>query len=175
MSFWDGAQWVGERPPARKPSRLVRRAAAATLEASLVTALTFGLIAGTALAARGGNGGGGNGGGGGKGDAGSATIVLAPLVYDANGNGLPNHGDVVEFTISTTIATPSVNLVCSQGGGVVLNGWKAYYDGSLNSNGYFGLASGVWQGGDAECTAYLKQQTRKGWSTLASTSFHVDG
>jgi hypothetical protein len=56
MSFWDGSKWVAAVPPAAapgtKPSSRTRRLAAATLEAGLITALTFGLIAGTAFAGK---------------------------------------------------------------------------------------------------------------------------
>ena len=49
--------------------------------------------------------------------AGASSINLAPLVYDANGNGLPNHGDVLLFNVSTTATTePWVNLRCYQNG-----------------------------------------------------------
>jgi hypothetical protein len=155
----------------------VKRLAAATLEAALITALTFGLIAGTAFAAKGGNGGKGGGGGhGGGSTTGGGTIALAPLVVDHNGNGTPNYTDVVTFNISTTATTtPYVNLVCSQGGSVVLIGWRGYWEGSLDTNWNFGLSSGAWPGGAADCTAYLKMQTKRGWSTLASTSFRADG
>ena len=53
MSYWNGTEWVVDAPPdPKRPSR-VKRVAAATLEAALVTALTFGLIAGSAFAAQG--------------------------------------------------------------------------------------------------------------------------
>ena len=169
MSYWDGTKWVADAPPVPKPASRVKRIAAATLEAALVTALTFGLIAGTAFAGKGGGGGKPSGGGGG-----GSTIGLAPLVSDANGNGLPNYGDVVTFDISASTGAPFVNLECAQNGAVVLVGWKGYFEGSLDTNWNFGLASGAWEGGAAQCTAYLKVQNRRGWSTLASTSFHVD-
>ena len=165
--IWNGTEWVANGPPAAKPASRVQRLAAATLEASLITSLTFLLIAGTAFAAKGGGGKPPSGGGG--------TISLAPLVVDANGNGLPNHGDVVTFNISTSASAPFVNLVCTQGGTVVLNGSHGYFEGSLDRSRDFGLDTGVWQSGSAECTAYLQVQNRRGWSRIASTSFHVDG
>lgn len=166
MTFWNGTEWVANAPPVARPASRAKRLAAATLEASLITALTFGLIASTAFAARGGGKPSGGGGGG--------TISLAPLVVDINADGLPNRGDVVTFNVATSATSaPYVNLVCSQNGGVVLNGWKGYWDGSLDTTRNFGLASGSWQSGAVDCTASLKMQTRKGWSTLASTSFHA--
>lgn len=171
MSYWDGTKWVADSPPVPKSASRVKRIAAATLEASLVTALTFGLIASSAFAAK---GGGGKPGGGGT-TGGGASIALAPLVSDVNGDGLPNYRDVVTFNVSTGASQPFVNLECSQNGIVVLVGWKGYFEGSLDTTWNFGLSSGAWQGGDASCTAYVKVANRRGWSTLGSTSFHARG
>ena len=175
MSFWDGTKWVADAPPAPKPASRVKRVAAATLEAALITSLTFGLIAGSAFAAKGGEKGKpGGGGGGGGGSSYSGTIQLAPLVVDNNGNGTPNRGDVVTFDISTNHTAPFVQLECYQSGSLVLMGRKGYFEGSLDTNWNFGLASGVWQSGSAECTGSLVYSTNRGWSKYASTSFHVD-
>ena len=124
-----------------------------------------------ALAAKGGSGGGKPSGG-----SGSSSLSLAdPLVHDVNGNGLPNHGDVVTFTVSTTATTqPFVNLRCYQNGALVLNTWNGHFDGAFNYSRNFGLASSAWQGGAADCTAYLDKATSRGWTQLASTSFRVD-
>lgn len=168
MSFWDGTQWVaGEPATPPRSSGVGRRLIGATAEAGLISVLIFGLIAGSAFAAKGGSPAHNSGGGG--------TITLAPLVYDANGDGLPNWGDTVVFNVSTTATTqPYVNLRCFQNGVLVLSGWNGYFAGALNPNGNFGLASGAWQGGAADCTAWLDMSTKRGWSQLASTSFHVD-
>lgn len=119
---------------------------------------------------------GGNGGGKPSGDGSSSIMLASPLAYDANGNGLTNYRDVVLFNVSTTATTqPFVNLKCYQNGGLVLNGWNGYFDGALNSTRNFGLSSASWQGGAADCTAYLEMYARNGrWTQLASTSFHVD-
>jgi len=174
MSFWNGTRLVADVParPSRAPG-IARRLVGATAEAGLITALIFGLIAGSAFAAKGGGASKPHGGGG---TGGTGTITLAPLVYDANGNGLPNWGDTVVFNVSTTATTqPFVNLQCFQNGVAVLNGWNGYFAGALNTTWNFGLASGAWQGGAADCTAWLDMYTNKGWSKLGSTSFHVDG
>jgi len=174
MSFWNGHHWGADTPPAADVKRegRAKHVAKAMLEAGLITALAFGLIAGSTFAAKGGGGGHRSGGS----TSGGGTIALAPLVVDKNGNGTPNYGDVVTFNISTTATTtPWVNLVCSQGGTTVLVGWKGYWAGSLDTNWNFGLASGAWPGGAADCVGYLKMDTSHGYSTLASTSFHVDG
>lgn len=117
--------------------------------------------------------------GGGKPSGGStsdSSITLAPLVYDANGNGLPNYWDVVLFTVSTTATDqPFVNLRCYQNGALVLNTWNGYFEGAFNDNWNFGLGTPAWQGGAADCTATLNKANRNTrWTQLASTSFHVD-
>src|SRR5215467_12500063 len=70
-----------------------------------------------AMAAKGGAGGGGKGhNSGGTTGSGGGSITLAPLVKDVNGNGLPNWGDTVTFTISTTATDqPWVYLKCMKG------------------------------------------------------------
>ncbi len=148
-----------------------RRIAHAAQIGALVLALA---LVPAAFAAKGGGGGKPSGGGGGG--SSNGTINLAPLVYDANGNGLPNYKDVLLFNVSTTATTqPWVNLRCYQNGAQVLNAWNGYFDGALNYNWNFGLASGAWQGGAAECTAYLDMANgRNGWTQLASMSLHVD-
>jgi hypothetical protein len=156
---------------------VMRKPAAVLLVLSLAV-LALALVPAVGLAAKGGNasaGGGGKPGGGGS-TTGGGTISLAhPLVYDANGNGLPNAGDVVMFDVSTTATDqPFVNLKCFQNGVLVANGWKGYFAGSLDTTWGFGLGSGAWQGGAAECTAWLDMYTKQGWKQLASTSFHVD-
>jgi hypothetical protein len=175
MSFWNGHQWEGvDTHPAAatsaKPESRTKRLAAAALEASLITALTFGLIAGSAFAAKGGNG--GHRGGGGSSTGGSGTISLAsPLVRDNNGNGTPNWGDAVRFNVSTTsTTTPWVFLTCYQGGSLVAQGSEGYFEGSLD-DGNFGLYSPMWTSGAADCTAKLESW---GGSVLGSTTFHVD-
>jgi hypothetical protein len=179
MSFWNGNKWVAHAPPpdaapAAKPENRAKRLAAAALEASLITALTFGLIAGSAFAARGGPGGGGGGGkhGGGGTTGGSGTISLAsPLVMDKNGNGTPNWGDFVRFNVSTTSTTqPYVNLYCYQNGVQVAGGSEGYFAGALD-DGNFGLYAPSWMSGAADCTAKLVNPSG---SVLGSTSFHVD-
>jgi hypothetical protein len=141
----------------------------AVAEGALIALLVVGLMAGTALAAKPAAGTGGHKGGG---TGGTGTIALAPLVTDLNGNGTPNWGDAVTFTISTAATTqPWVNLVCSQNGVVVAQGWNGFFVGSITGT-TFGLYSPQWTGGAADCVAYLTTPT---WTRLGSTSFHVDG
>jgi hypothetical protein len=123
---------------------------------------------------------GGGGGGGGKkppggGGTGSGTISLAPIVNDLNGDGLANFDDTIMFNVSTTATTqPYVHLRCFQNGVQVVEGWRGYFATSLDYP-YFGLYGGSWAGGAADCTADLmKGSTAQGYTTLASTSFHVN-
>jgi hypothetical protein len=118
--------------------------------------------------------GGGHGNTGGGTTSGGGTISLAPIVYDYNGNGLPNFGDTVTFNISTAATQPYVNLYCYQSGALVAQGSNGFFDGALNTTRNYGLYSGRWTGGAADCTAYLDVYTKQGWSHLASTTFHVD-
>jgi hypothetical protein len=149
---------------------VLSHSAQVVVEGALISLLVVGLVAGTAFAAKPAAGTGGHKGGGGS-TGGTGTIALV-MATDANGNGTPNYADVVTFNISTTATTqPWVNLVCSQNGIIVAQGWNGYFDGSITSRN-FGLYSGQWTGGAADCTAYLTTPT---WSRLASTSFHVDG
>jgi hypothetical protein len=146
---------------------VLKHSTQAILEGALISLLVVGLMVGTSLAAKGGKNGGSVSGGG--------TISLAsPIVVDKNGNGLPNWGDIVQFDIATTAtSTPYVNLKCYQNGVLVAEGWRGYFDGSLDYK-TFGLYSGSWGSGAADCTAYLDQSTKQGMKQLASTNFHVD-
>jgi hypothetical protein len=158
-----------------KESPIMKKPAAVLVVLSIAV-LALALVPAAGLAAKGGNGG-GHGGGkpGGGGSTGTSSISLAyPLVYDANGNGVPNWRDTVSFNVSTTATTqPYVDLQCFQNGVLVAEGWRGYFDGSLDTRN-FGLYSGQWMGGAADCTAYLDMSTSKGMQQLASTSFHVD-
>jgi hypothetical protein len=117
------------------------------------------------------------GGGGGKPSGGGGTISLVlPPDTDKNADGLPNFSDSVSFNISTTATTqPFVNLLCYQNGVLVASGWRGYFVGSLDyPNRSFGLSSGGWTSGAADCTATLGYYNSHGkFASLATTSFHV--
>jgi len=160
MSFWNGTEWVADAPPAPKAPSRAKRVAAATLEATLITSLTFGLIAGSVFAAKGGNGG--------KGGGGDTTISLVAL------DGSANHGDQIRFDVTTSASRPVVTVSCSQGGSMVYGDSKPYYWPNIwNDPGDFTLSSQAWSGGAADCTAAVKTQSNKRIVTLATTSFHV--
>ena len=94
MSYWTGTQWVSEPPEADGTSSRSRRFLGATLEATLVVLLTFGLIAGTTFAAK-----------GGKGNV--ATVTAAACTVDENlvtGTGLPI-GELLNFMVTDSSGT----------------------------------------------------------------------
>jgi hypothetical protein len=145
-----------------------RRIAHAAQIAALVLALA---LVPAALAAKG--GGGGKPGGGTT--TGSSSISAPVMVTDQGTLGL-SHGDTITFNVSTTATDePFVNLQCFKNGALVLNGSAGFFAWSMNAPYYdFTLNAGMWPSGAADCTAYLQMSTRRGWSRLASTSFHVD-
>jgi hypothetical protein len=175
MSFWNGREWVDERPPATDVKRegRVKHVAKAVLEAGLITALTFGLIAGTAFAAKGGGGGGGGGKHGGGGNTTNGGSIALVMVADANANGAPNWADTVTFNVSTTATTqPNVDLKCTQNGVVVYGattGFYADYPWPWTQN--MTLSSSAWGGGAASCTARLYAFAGSGTTTLATLGF----
>ena len=132
MSFWNGREWVGESPPTadvRREGR-AKHVAKALLEASLITALTFGLIAGTAFAGKGGGRTGGGGGGGGHHGGGtlSATVAVNPnpavafSQFSITGCGyLPNRG--VQFNLYTSTATSVWGATADASGCLAATGW----------------------------------------------------
>jgi hypothetical protein len=136
----------------------------ALAEASLIALLVVGLIAGTAFAGKGGGGKPPKGGNGGSG------TISAPVLVDP-ADSVVNYGDRIRFDISTGSTTePWVKLRCYQGGTLVASGSEGYFERSLD-DGVFGLYSGMWTGGAADCDARL---TKPDGSVLASTTFHVD-
>ena len=167
MSYWNGTQWVSE--PSAEPTRAQRRRRrflGATLEASLIVLLTFGLIVGTTFAAKG--GGGGKGGGKPPRSNGTSTVTLV-MVDDANANGLPNWADTVTFDISTTAtASPYLRVTCYQNGVLVYGADAGFYpDYPWPGARLMPLYSPSWTGGAADCVAVLNDN-------LATLSFHVD-
>jgi hypothetical protein len=84
----------------------------------------------------------------------------------------PRFGDTITFNISTTqTGNPFVNLNCYQNGGLVAQGWAAFWPTKEN----FILSSPAWTSGAADCTANLVTYVNSvKYKVLASTSFHVD-
>jgi hypothetical protein len=140
-----------------------RRIAHAAQVGALVLVL---ILVPVAFAAKGGNGGAGN-------TTGSSISIATPLVYDANGDGLPNWNDTIRFNVSTTATTePFVELDCSQNGVVVYGANTGYFDSySWPWTQNMTLRSQMWTGGDADCVASMFTfRHGKRW-TLATLSF----
>jgi hypothetical protein len=97
------------------------------------------------------------GGKGGKPATGGTSSLALVMWTDNNGNGSPNFGDTVTFTVTTTATPyPTVDLVCSQNGSSVYGAQGAFYDGDpWPWAKYMTLASGSWTSGAADCTATL--------------------
>ena len=134
----------------------------ALAEGALVALLVVGLVAGTALA--------GKGGGGGKPSSGGGTIALV----DIDGNGVVSHGDRVTFTIATTATTrPFVALNCYQNGAWVYSQSVGYFA-DYPWDQWFILSSTSWPTGAGSCTAKL-YMTRDGTrtTTLSTLNFGV--
>src|SRR6266545_2834185 len=90
---------------------VTRKTPAARIAFAAALALALTLVP-AALAGKGGKPGSGTGTGGG-----SATLRI---VYDANGNGVPNWADTVTFDVSTSAtSSPQLKLTCYQGGTAV--------------------------------------------------------
>jgi hypothetical protein len=131
MSLWNGHRWEAQSPPAAadtpRESR-AKRFGAAALEGALITALVFGLIAGTTFAAKGSRGGGGGGHGHGGGGGGSATVAINPnpaaaySEFSITGCGyVPNAG--VQFNLYTTTATSVWGDTADSSGCLHATGW----------------------------------------------------
>lgn len=106
---------------------------------------------------------------GGKPPKGAGTASIALVLLNST-DGLAHYGQAVTFNVSTTATDqPWVNLKCYQGRSLVAEGWNGFFDASLTGRN-FGLASPMWTGGAADCTAYV---TNPSWTVLGSTSFHV--
>jgi hypothetical protein len=120
-------------------------------------------VAGTAFAAKGGNA-------GTKGGASNGASLSGPvMVYDANGNGLPNYMDNITFTVSTTASQPQVGLRCYQGTTFVEDAYVAYFDSWLSPK-YFQLGSSYWDPAlAASCTARLFYYNKRGVEQVQAT------
>jgi hypothetical protein len=92
MTYWNGQRWVPDEP-ARPRARagIRRRLLGASAEAALITLLIFGLIAGTTLAAKGGN----------QGRTVGTCVVSGSVV---TGSGLPTD-QVINFMVTDVNGT----------------------------------------------------------------------
>lgn len=161
MAFWDGTRWVNEAPAS--PARSRRRGGrffGAVAEASLITLLVFGLIAGTTFAAKGGNGGGGK-------PAGGGSITL--FVIDG-ADATPNHAERVSFHVATSATDrPFVGVRCWQESTWVLDGYTGYFD-TYMFDPWVTLDSPYWiPAAAADCTARLFYYDKRGNQKVLAT------
>jgi len=170
MAYWDGTRWLPEEtgsPPAVPARRRTRRLLGATAEAGLITLLVFGLIAGTALAGKGGNGGGGKPGG-------KTSTTVTVVVLDG-ADAVPNHTERVTFDVTTTATDrPFIQLMCWQGSTGVYNNSTGDFD-TYMFDPWLTLDSSYWTAGiEASCTARVYHYNRRGQQIdLTSMDFGV--
>lgn len=98
----------------------------------------------------------------------SISKLTVTMVSDGNGDGRPNRGDVVTFTIATTQTWSRVGIVCSQNGTEVLRAVR-----TATAWSPITLTSETWQAGAADCVATLDQVEGKNVLTLATAAFVV--
>jgi len=113
----------------------------------------------------------------GHGGASSSSSLALVMVNDLNGNGLPNWGGMVTYSVSTTATTiPEVGTACYQNGTEVYYHEGGFYAGDpwAPADQRFVLQSYVWASGKADCSAtlfYMNKKLRE--VDLATLSFHV--
>ncbi len=129
------------------------------------TGVAAGRFANTGGSAQGGDTG-TSGGDSGPGSESSISRLALAMVIDRNGDGRPNRGDSITFTISTTVMWDQVSVVCSQNGTVVLSAERTADEWSP-----IVLTSQTWQAGAADCKATLDQLNDTKVTTLASATF----
>ncbi len=135
--------------------RIFSHASLALLEGALIAGLVAALMVGTAFAGKpsgGGTSGGKHGGGGTA--TGSLTLVM---VADANGNGAPNYGDTITFSVTSSLSSPYVDVTCTQNGTLVYSASAGFYaDFPWPGAQKMPLSSPAWTGGAASCKAVLE-------------------
>lgn len=151
MTFWDGSRWTSSTPTPAAPGSTRRRLLGAAVEGALITMLVFGLVAGTAFAAK----------GGGRGPRASATVTVTNGVY------------ATSHVAAVSPAGLWVKAMCYQDGTWVY-GQYVQSDGDGMAWLQLGPTS-WWQGGAAECTAEAGAWSRKNgaWVTQGATTFSV--
>jgi hypothetical protein len=140
--------------------------------ALLVSALLFGTTA-VALAAS-------NGSGPNRSSSSSINLVMPQSGATAAASPAPSFGGPVTFDVSTdATARPFVDLQCFQNGTQVMKSSQAWFYGAYGEQLFYLGPTPAWQGGAADCTAYLENWDSYGKngkiSVLASTGFQVNG
>lgn len=136
----------------------------ALAEASLIALLVVGLIAGTALAGR----------GGGKPSGGGSYSVTVDQ------SGPYTFGQAITVSTNTPMypnnTGPWIDLMCYQGSTKVLGTTHAGFpDGWYYGDPFWLGPTGMWDGGDADCTVVVSHQARNKFVTDATVSFSVGG
>jgi hypothetical protein len=161
MTYWNGSGWEADRPATPPRPKRGRRFLGAATEAGLITLLMFGLIAGTTLAAKGGNGHGGSGGG--KPASGSLSLVL----LDGTDGGA-NYMERAAFNVETSASLPFVGVRGWQDG-LVLDGYTGYFD-SYMFDPWVTLGSPYWDAASpATCAARLFTYDKRGNQKVIAT------
>jgi hypothetical protein len=117
--------------------------------------------------------------GGGKPSSSSSISLQLLAAPTTSGSADPSYGQSVTFNVSTSATSqPFVHIKCSQNGTLVYQAWQAWFYGANGPQSFTLGGTDAWQGGAADCTAYLENWDSYGTkgkvSVLASTSFHVD-
>ena len=115
---------------------------------------------------------------GGKNATSSSISLMTTSTAAVSADSTPTYGQSVTFAVSTNATKqPFVHLTCSQDGSLVLESWQAWFYGAAGTQMFRLGPSPAWQGGAAECTAFLENwdsYSKNGKTTvLASTTFVV--
>lgn len=111
------------------------------------------------------------------GKGGGSSIALVRMSDGARLAGNPGLGEHVTFDVSTTRTDwPWVQNRCWQGGRLVYEEWRGFYEGYAGGREFVLGPTVNWTGGAADCEGRLVRYGNGGSpQTLASTSYHVDG
>ncbi len=127
----------------------------ALTEGLLVALVIVALVAGTAVAAK----------GGGKPTGGTINLVVLD-----GADATPNHGERVAFDVSTGATDrPFVGVRCYQGSAFVLDGYTGYFP-TYMFDPWVTLGSPYWAAGvAADCTARLFRYDKRGNQKVLAT------
>ena len=124
-----------------------------------VVALT--VVSGIALAARQG------------GSTASVSLVRFTDTARVASSSDPVFGEQVTFELQTSISRPYVLNECRRDGVLLSSELHGFYDGNVFGTTFSLGPTTVWQGGEADCTASLVDQSHPKTKVLATTTFHV--
>jgi len=105
----------------------------------------------------------------------TGTLSGPTMVTDNNGNGTPNFGDQITFTVDADWQLyPSVLIEARQNGEPVYRQAVGFYP-TYPGDPFFTLGGAHWTSGAADCTASLVYTDKQGRvETLDSLVFSVD-